>query len=199
MADVINAVNTGARFAPHPEGQFGVVCVDCIDLGERVESFQGQPARVVKKCALVFWSGERNPDTRDMHEVSAEFTVSMHEKSGLRLLLEAWRGKSYTDAEARQGVPLHKLVGQPALVSVEHKPSKAGRTYAKIKSIAPLPKGMARPEIVLDEYARPDFWTERKKQYADEVRTFRGQQTRSHDDDFSDFPSSLEQGDDLPF
>ena len=194
MADEINVKGSESKFRPHPEGQFPAVCVDTINLGERVEQYPGKPARVVHKCAVVFLTGAENPDTGELHDLSAEFTVSMHENAGLRKLLESWRGKSYSEDEAEKGVPLHKLVGVGALVSVEHKKSGSGRTYAKIKSISPLPKQIAKP--TLPEYKRPEFWEERKKAYAAEVAKFRGDQEQH--DDYAGVGAG-EGDDDLPF
>lgn len=166
MADSVTAQDSGQKFSPHPEGQFAAVCADVIDLGQRVEQYAGQPARIVQKCALVFLTTAEGETT----DVSSEVTVSMNERATLRGLLEAWRGKSYTPEQAAAGVPLHKLVGVGALISVEHKKSAKGRSYAKIKTIAPLPKEMTAPSV--NGYARPDFWAQRKKQYADEAARF---------------------------
>jgi hypothetical protein len=200
MADQVTAKDSGVKFTPHPEGQFVAVCRDVINLGERVEQFQNKPPRIVEKCAIVFQTGEKNPDTGELHIVSAEFTVSMNEKAGLRLLLEAWRGKSYTEEQAEEGVPVHKLEGQAALVSVEHKKSSGGRLYAKIKTIAGLPKGLTAP--ALNDYTRAEFWTKRKEEYASEVSKFREMHAplKPRDTSFEDFPEALDaEDDDLPF
>jgi len=170
--------------------------VDVINLGERVETFQGKPPRIVAKCALVFQSDEMNAETKEPHTISAEFTVSMNEKAGLRLLLESWRGRRYKEDEARTGVLLHKLVGVSALISVEHKQSGAGRTYAKIITIAPLPKAMTAP--TLNGYKRGEWWEKRQEQYAAEVATHRGASAASRES-FEDFPEALDAEDDLPF
>jgi hypothetical protein len=127
MPDTITVKDTGAKFAPHPEGQYAALCVDTIDLGERVESFPGKPPKCSAKCVIAFWTGEENPDTGERLLVHAEFTVSMNERAGLRKFLEDWRGKSYREEEAKSGVPLHKLVGVPALISIEHKTSANNR------------------------------------------------------------------------
>jgi hypothetical protein len=198
MPDVIEAKHTATQFQPHPEGQFVVRCVDAINMGQKVESFQGAPPKLVQKCVLVFQSGEKNEDGR-LHEVSAEMTISMGERANLRKLLEQWRGKSYTDEQARAGVPVHKLVGQPALMTVEHKKSNSGRIYAKISSIAPLPKAMQNAVPELPAYARPAFWQERKDEYATEVSKFLAAQQSSPA--FDDVPDGLgeDDDDDLPF
>ena len=123
MADPYVLKNEGgAQFSPHPEGQYPAVCVDFLDLGERVKTFPGSEPKLTYCIALVFQSGEKNEAGR-LHEVSAEFTASMHEKSSLRKLLEDWRGKTYTKEEVTQGIPADKLVGKSCLLTVEHKTS----------------------------------------------------------------------------
>jgi hypothetical protein len=166
MPDDVLAQDKGSSFTPHDEGQFAAVCVDVIALGHRVEQFPGKPSRVVPKCALVFLTNT----TGETKEIAAEVTVSMGEKANLRKLLEDWRGKSYTPEQAEQGVPLAKLVGHPALLTVEQKRSGKGRTYARIKTLTPLPQGMSAPSM--DGYKRQEFWATRKKEYAEEAARF---------------------------
>ena len=194
--DECTARDDGPRFTPHPEGQFAAVCVDAINLGERLESFGGKSPKITPKVALVFRTGEQNADDA-LIDVSAEFSLFMSPKAALRLFLESWRGKSYTDEQAREGVPLHKLAGNGALLSVEHKTSAGGRTYAKIKSVAPLPKQMPAPAG--DGYQRADYWAERKTEYAEQVRKHRAETVVARHGDEPDPTDSGEDDDDLPF
>lgn len=205
MADDVVARDESKPFPIHPEGQFAAVCVDTVDLGLRVEQFEGKAKKLTSKCAIVYATGASDPDTGEMLTVAPELTVSMYETSGLRVLLEAWRGKSYTEEQAKDGVKLAKMVGHPALIVVEHKRSGKGRSYAKIKAIMPLPEGM--PKAILPaEYVRADFWDKRKKAYAAEVVEFRKGAQRpvgaaaGGNGNFSDYPEALdEEDDDLPF
>lgn len=194
MPDSITATGGQAR-KPHEMGQFAALCVDLVDLGQRLEQYPGKPARVVPKCALVFVTNASG----EIKDVSIEFTVSMGKKAALRAFLESWRGKSYTPEQAMAGVPLHKLVGQAALISVEHKTSASDNQYAKIKSVAPLPKEITAPPA--NGYARPDFWVERKKEYAAEAAKWMQAQaaTVAKNDDHDLPPEPEDEDDDLPF
>lgn len=184
------------QYDPHPEGQTPLVCVDCINLGERLEQFPGSPEKIVPKVVLVFQSGETNREGK-LHEVSLEMSLSMGKKAKLRAILEAWRGKSYTDEQA-QKVPLHKLVGTACLASIEHKTSASGRTYAAIKTIAPLPKGMSAP--ALPQWERPDFYASRADGYAEEVADYLNKINPPTSSTLADMPAALaEENDDLPF
>lgn len=205
MADEITARATAddGKFEAHPAGQMIGVCVDLIDLGERKREWndKGKPHVTINDfCGLVFVSGTKRPDG-SLHEVFAEFAVSMHKKGNLRPFLEQWRGRKYTDEEAAKGVPLHKLVGHPALMSIEHRTSKNDRTYAKISAIMPVPKGMPVPSIPVDEYKRGEFWAKKKDEYRAEVARYRATlATHPADDNFEDFDDQPLPGDDeLPF
>jgi len=173
MSDNLTATASDAKFSPHPEGQYAARCVDVVDLGEKVEQYPGFPQRLSHKCLLIFRTGEVNPDTKEIIDIAKEFTVSMGEKANLRKFLEDWRGKSYQPAQIEQGVPLHKLTGQAALITVEHKTSGKGRTYANVKGITPLPPQMAVAAPSAEGYTRAEYIEERKKAYAQESRTFR--------------------------
>lgn len=172
MPDPVNAKKNEGEFRPHPSGQFAATCVDTINFGKRVETFPGKAERVVEKCGLVFRTGKTNPETGEVIDLVREFTVSMFELAALRQFLESWRGQSYTEDEADAGVPLHKLVGVSALISVEHKKSAKGRTYANIKSIAPLPKEMRPSAPAIAGYKRPPYLDDRKQEYADGLKKY---------------------------
>jgi hypothetical protein len=196
--DVLTVKDTSTSFTPAPEGQHQAVAVDVIDLGERVEQFQSNPARIVHKVALVYQIDEENPETGKPFEIAVEKTVSFNSKAGLRKWVEAWRGKAYTEDEAKQqGAPLHKMVGVNGFIVIEHKVSKGGRTYGLASNIMPKPKNV--PAISPDGYERADYWTKRKEEYAAGVATHRAlQQTAAS---YDEMPAALQDEDesDLPF
>ena len=171
--DSITAKDSGGSFSPHPEGQFAMSCVDVVNLGVNVEQYADQEPREVAKIALVFASGERQED-ESLTYVTTEMTLSANEKANLRKFVEAWRGKSYTVEQAAEGIPIHKLHSQSALISIEHITTRKGRKFAKISSISPLPKAMPGPHPgLVEQYARPKFLTDRAAQYAEALRKHR--------------------------
>lgn len=198
MSDSITAKGSDAKFRPHPEGQFVAVAVDTIDLGDNVESFAGQPSKLAHKCAIVFRTGEKNEQTGEYIDIAREFTVSMGEKANLRKFLEQWRGKPYQTAQIEEGVPLHKLTGQPALLTIAHKVSGQGRTYANITACVGVPKQMANSIAQHGDYQRADYWNEKKKAYAEAARKFRVEQEPSTDDEYYAADGEVIT-DDLPF
>jgi hypothetical protein len=189
--DDVTAKDSGATFAPHSEGQFATLCVDVVNLGINVEQFGEQEPREVPKVALVFASGETQEDG-SLTLVTTEMTLSANEKANLRKFIESWRGKSYTPEQAEAGLPISKLYGQPALLSIEHVLTRKGRKFAKITSISPLPKAMPAPQTdVLGKYERPKFLTDRKAQYAEALKKHRGVASETVTDNGDD--------DDIPF
>lgn len=191
--DRVNARNEPLKpFAKASEGTHQCVLVDVIDLGYHNKEFQGKKKGYKQYCALVWQIDEENPDTGQPFEMSREFQVTMFAKGSLRILLEQWRGKSYTDAEAEQGVPLDKLYGANGIMQVEHKQSVSNpdRTYANIMSITPLPKTMLPMKPA--GYERSAHWKDKVGIAFEQAFP----PTLEHDD----FPAALEdQDDDLPF
>ena len=176
MADKVTAKNTDAKFKTHDEGQFVAQLMDVIDMGEVVITFPGSPDYLAQKCVLVFRTGEKNPDNNNEYiDVSSEFTVSMGEKANLRKFLQQWRGKPYTQEEADAGVPLDKLDRQWALLTVAHKTSQKGRTYAIIVSAVGVPKQMRDGLVDYTNYKRAKFWDEKKAEYAKATKLYRAE------------------------
>lgn len=195
-ADEFTIRDEGSTFVPAPEGQYVAVCVDFINLGDTVEQYLDNPPRLVSKGVLVFQIDERNPDTGKRFEPSVEKTLTFGEKAGLRKFLESWRGKAYTPDEAKKGAPLHKLVGQNGVVTIEHKTSQAGRVYARISNITPVMKGLTKIEP--ENYTRSEHWTKKREEYQAKAKQFLSAQHPNASDD--DLPPPLQDtDDDLPF
>ena len=74
------------------------------------------------------------------------FTWSMSEKSGLRAMLESWRGKAFQDSDFEQvgGFQIQSILGKPCFINIKHETAQddSGKVYANIDSITRLPKGM---------------------------------------------------------
>lgn len=208
-ADNIVARDEGGTFERPPADGYSAVCVDVIDLGY---FFDPKWKKVTHRCAIV-WQLDCRDSKGKLFEIAQRYTVSMGEKAYLRRDLSAWRGKSYTDEEAKAGAPLAKLVGVPAYITVEH--NKSGdKTYANVVGITKLPKGLTPLEP--ENYVRSEHWKKgdineaEKQKFAaqgieDAAKSGGSPQsaltpTRAMDSDFDDFtPESLEEADDLPF
>jgi hypothetical protein len=159
MADSITAKADDKPFLIPTEDSYTAVCVDIVDCGEQhSEKFNNWQ----HKCAIIFQLDEKNPETGKRFELAERFSVTMGEKANLRKFLGQWRGKTYTNDEAKAGAPLEKLVGVNALVQVGHNTSQAtGKVYANIVSIMRLPASMQK--IAPENYERAEYWLEVKK------------------------------------
>lgn len=87
--------------------------------------------------------------------ISRTFNISWHEKSGLRKFVKGLNGKDSDTFD------LEELLGKVCMLNVSHN-QVGDRTYANIDSAAPLPKGMAEPEAVNEQFILnyTDKWDE---------------------------------------
>lgn len=192
-------------YAIHPAGPVGIVLVDVIDLGVKVDTPMGaSEPKAMPKGVLVWQSTKINPDTNKPFEPWKEFTLSAGSKANLRKLVDAWLGKAHTDEEATAVCgALDTLVGKTGLANIVHRTSRSNRVYAEVQSVMPLPDGMVAPKPV--GYQRAKWWEERKAEYQKGYEKFLADQTsrkRQQEAKIEDFPPILETDDndlDLPF
>lgn len=153
----IIASNTGgASYEPIASGSYPARCYSIIHIGTIEETILGTTKKLNK--VRITWEmptemkvfKEENGEQPQV--LSKEFTLSLHEKATLRNFLKNWRGKDFTDEEAK-AFDIEKLVGTPCMINITHKKSKDGnKTYAEIGSISPMPKGM-----ICDQQINPSF------------------------------------------
>ncbi len=94
-------------------------------------------------------NGKRTKVSKPMI-VSIEQTRSLGEKASLRKLLEQWRGQTFTGVELK-AFSLKNLLGKPAMLTLIHKTSQAGRAYCAIAGASKLPKGMKAPASTIND------------------------------------------------
>lgn len=131
----------GATFRPAPAGVHAAVCVDIVDLGELEVTYGGKTKRQHK--IKIVWQIEELRDDGKQFLLQKRYTLSLHEKAGLRKDLESWRGRQFTEEELR-GFDVEVLLGKECMLSVFHN-FKDGSTYANVNAIMKLPKGMPAP------------------------------------------------------
>lgn len=128
-------------------------CFKMIELGTCTENVMGQ----IKQLQKVNLTWELPLLTKVFDEakgpqplvISKEYTVSMGEKANLRKALESWRGKPFTEEQAKS-FDITILLGQPCMLNITHKPSKAdaSKIYEEISAITPPMKGLTIPAQV---------------------------------------------------
>jgi len=145
-----------------PAGTHVARCYQIIHIGTIVDTYQGEE-KLVNKVRIVF---ELPLETADFGKgeqpfsIGRDFTLSMHEKSGLRAFVQGWLGKAMSDAEANK-FDIATLLGKECMLNVMHRTANTGRTYADIKGASPLVKGMSCPPLLnsafLLDYDSEDF------------------------------------------
>lgn len=90
-----------------------------------------------------------NIDGKDVPmTISKSYTVSLHEKAGLRKDLAAWRGRDFTEDEAK-AFDVSKLLGAYCMVNATTSETN-GKTYTNVAGLTPLPGALknAKPAPV---------------------------------------------------
>lgn len=146
----ILASNNGTQRELIPAGNYIARCYSMIEIGTVNEDFKGE-SKLQKKVRI----GWELPEEKKVFKeekgeqplvISKEYTLSMNEKSNLRKDLKSWRGKDFTEEEARS-FDITKLLGAPCMLNIIHNPSKSdpSKVYEQISGITSLPKGMKAP------------------------------------------------------
>ena len=139
---IIASNNGGTSYEPIASGSYAARCYSMIHIGTIEENIMGTNKKLNK--VRITWElptelkvfKEENGEQPQV--ISKEFTLSLHEKATLRNFLKNWRGKDFTDDEAK-AFDIEKLVGAPCMINITHKLSKDGnKTYAEIGSISPI-------------------------------------------------------------
>lgn len=148
MAIIAKSSGDGQAFEPAPAGMHQAVCVDVVDLGVLKTTWQGVEKSQHK--INVAWQIAQDREDGKPFLVFKRYTLSLHEKSGLRKDLESWRGKPFTRDE-EMGFDVEAVIGVNCLLNITH--NKVGdRTYANVASVNPLMKGM--PAITARDFVR---------------------------------------------
>jgi hypothetical protein len=136
----------GGNFKRVPPGAYIGRCYSLIDLGTQTTT--GQYGEKSQHKLRIGWElfgedeqgvpltvevdGEQLPMT-----ISKSYTVSLHEKAGLRKDLQAWRGREFTEDEAK-AFDVSKLLGAYCMVNVTTSETN-GKTYSNVAGLTPLP------------------------------------------------------------
>ncbi len=200
MAIIAEDTGGGGNFSPMPSGNHVAVCNMVVDLGKQKVEYQGE----VKIKPQVFirwetpherltWTDRDGVEREGPRVIGKTYTLSLHENSAMRGDLENWRGRAFTEDE-RKGFDVSKLLGAPCMLNVIQE-VKGPKTYANVKGLGSLPKGLEKPasEIGLllydDEhdgnYDKLPEWLQKKinEQIKETTTNYGGGQ---HNDDLDD-------------
>lgn len=206
--------NGGSNFKRVPSGAFIGRCYSLIDLGTQRSDGQfgiKDQHKIQIRWELFGDDDDGNPLTVDVDgktmpmTISKSYTVSLHEKAALRKDLASWRGKDFSDEEAK-AFDVSKLLGAYCMVSVTTSENN-GKTYSNVSGLTRLPSALkdSKPaavhENVLFDLDAPDmavFATFHEKlqeaiKKSPEWKYQKGEPVSNSGGSFSDMP------DDIPF
>ena len=196
----------GGNFKRVPAGVFIGRCYSLIDLGTQLTSGQygDKQQHKIKIGWELFGDDEQgNPLTIDVDgkempmTISKSYTVSLHEKAGLRKDLAAWRGRDFTDEEAK-AFDVSKLLGAYCMVNVTTSESN-GKTYSNVAGLTPLPPVHANQVFDLDNPDMKLFATfhEKLQEAIKRSPEWASKQGKQAGSGFDDMPSDI--GEEIPF
>jgi hypothetical protein len=144
MGTVAKASNS-APSEPAPAGNQLAICVGVIDLGTQFSAYYNE----WKPKIMLQWelADEMMADGRPFM-VNQRYSLSLHERSALRKILQSWRGRPFTDEEAA-GFDVKGVLGAPCFLTITHAKSTQGDgVFANVDSVNLLPKRVDPPKPV---------------------------------------------------
>ena len=156
MAITATSSGNSQNFEVLEAGSYPARCYSMVHIGTVEENIMGALKRLNKvrvtwelPTELVVFNEEKGEQPR---VISKEFTLSLHEKATLRAFLKNWRGKDFTEEEAKE-FDVTKLISAPCMLNITHKKSKdRKKTYLEIGSVSRLPKGMECPTQISESF-----------------------------------------------
>lgn len=139
------AEDTGGSFERCPPGLHLARCYRIIDLGTQKTEYMGQPK--LQHKITIFWEIHgtkedgtplRLADGRPF-SIFKNYTLSWSEKANLRLDLQSWRGRPFTQEEVRR-FDLTNVLDAWCMLNIIERPAKTGnKVYSNVESVTPVP------------------------------------------------------------
>lgn len=148
MAIYASDTGGGKDFDPVPEGTHLAVCDMVVDLGLQQTHF-GVKHKVYLRWQIPALRLQYEKDGENIDKpmsAGAKFTLSLSEKSNLRPVLQAWRGKAFTPEELKK-FDITSVIGAPCMITITHSPKEGGGVYANVGAVAKLPAGIPAPSL----------------------------------------------------
>lgn len=134
----------GGDFERCPSGMHLARCYRIVDVGTQKSEYMGQIKYLHK--VMLGWeihgtdeSGQpiKMRDGRPF-AIFKNYTLSWSEKANLRLDLQSWRGKPFSQEEMRR-FDLKNVLGAWCMLNVIERPGQDGKTYTNVAGVAPVP------------------------------------------------------------
>ena len=136
--------DTGGNFERCPEGMHLGRCYRIVDLGTQKSEYLGQIKFLHK--VMLGWEihgmdEAGNPikmkDGRPF-AMFKNYTLSWNDKATLRLDLQSWRGKAFSQDEMRR-FDLKTILGAWCMLNVIERAGQDGKSYTNVANVSPVP------------------------------------------------------------
>jgi hypothetical protein len=144
----IVAQSKGEAREPVAAGNYFGVCVGVYDLGTQTGGKFGPKHQVVLQFELHKKKGVCRDKAGNVLLISKFYGLSFHEKSDLRKDVQKILGRSFTDAEAKQGYDVTQLIDVGCRLVVAHEPKEDGSIRDKIDGFMPLDEDDPHQETI---------------------------------------------------
>jgi hypothetical protein len=134
----------GGNFERCPAGMHLARCYRIVDLGTQKSEYMGQVKYLHK--IMLGWEIHGMADDGSVIKMSdgrpfgifKNYTLSWAEKANLRLDLQSWRGKPFSQEEMRK-FDLKTVLGAWCMLNVIERPGKDNKTYTNVDGVTPVP------------------------------------------------------------
>ena len=134
----------GGNFERCPSGMHLGRCYRIVDLGTQKSEYMGQVKYLHK--IMLGWEvhgvddGGKSLTMMDGRPcaIFKNYTLGWSEKANLRLDLQSWRGKAFTQEEMRK-FDLKNILGAWCMLNVIERAGQNGNTYANVDGVTPVP------------------------------------------------------------
>ena len=134
----------GGNFERCPSGMHLGRCYRIVDLGTQKSEYMGQ-VKYLHKIMLGWEIHGTDDNGKPLNimdgrpfAIFKNYTLSWSEKANLRLDLQSWRGKAFTQEEMRK-FDLKNILGAWCMINVIERAGQNGNTYANVDGVTPVP------------------------------------------------------------
>jgi len=136
--------DTGGNFERCPSGMHLARCYRIVGVGTQKSEYMGQ-VKYLNKVMLGWEIHGMNDDGTPIKMMDGRpfaifknYTLSWSEKANLRLDLQSWRGRPFTQEEMRR-FDLKNVLGAWCMLNVIERPGQDGKTYTNVNGVTPVP------------------------------------------------------------
>jgi len=137
-------VESGGSFERCPSGMHLARCYRIVDLGTQKSEYMGQ-VKYLHKIMLGWEIHGMNDDGTPIKmnderpfAIFKNYTLSWSDKANLRLDLQSWRGKPFSQEEMRR-FDLENVLGAWCMLNVIDRDGQDGKTYSNVAGVTPVP------------------------------------------------------------